>query len=141
MLALHADCTSEPPGGRGAEPVSHRASSFDETISSPDGPAGDGAIVWYGGKSVALPPTLYRVAEFMWGREWAAFDALAEYVNENRSVEVLTDAAFSTWANRVNNALRPLSLPWRLSINRSSRRVVKAVNESLSRTFSPPKAP
>ncbi len=124
-----------PPLGTGVS-----AGRTDEA-TPPDGPTGDGRTVWFNGRCAILKPVPYRVVAFMWARASAGFDDLAAHVNENRAAEVPTDATFSTWANRANNALKSLSVPWRLSVNKVGRHMIRTTDGRLSRPISRVKAP
>ena len=85
----------------------------------PDGPEA-GVRVWYGGEPVQVTGRIYAVIDYMWERESASFDDLADAVNQ-----AVQDGTVHIWVNRANNVLRPLPLLWELEADGVNRFVRK----------------
>ncbi len=86
-----------------------------------EGPEGGCWLRWRGKKHDIPKGNVYKLIDFMWQRESAAYDVLVGPVFDD-SVEPQT---IRSLANKVNNALARVGVPWRLSTNSTSQQLVK----------------
>jgi hypothetical protein len=87
----------------------------------PDGPEG-GCWVWWRGKRYPIPKGgVYRMADYFWHRASASFDELEGPVFDGP----FFPQTVRSLANKLHNVLHPIGVPWRLSINSTTRHVTK----------------
>jgi hypothetical protein len=81
-----------------------------------------GRWLWWKNVRYTVPKgTVYRLLAYMWGREFASYDALEK--DEVLESSVLPRTICS-YANKANNAL-PSGVPWRLSADGINRQLTK----------------
>lgn len=115
-------------------PTDFRPDQLEKTPEAkPDGTFNvDRSSVWYEGSEHSLPSgQVFRLIRFMWGRETATYDSLHD--RNAKPCQVFDDPQNdSTIKSRVGDAnkameeLRELGLKWRLSVNKTKRKLNKS---------------
>ncbi|MFO0824466.1 MAG: hypothetical protein U0792_15340 [Gemmataceae bacterium] len=90
--------------------------------SHPDGPDG-GRWVWWKGKRHDVPKgVVFRLIEYMWGRDSAPYATLMDEIVWDSNVAPQTVRAR---VSEANNNLKRIGIPWKLTADTVSRHVTK----------------
>jgi hypothetical protein len=86
-----------------------------------------GCWLWWQGTRFDIPKgNVYKMLAFMWGRDSAGYDDLEREVFED-PVEPQT---IRSLASKVNNALKKVGIPWRLTTDSTTRQLTKKPSQN-----------
>jgi hypothetical protein len=117
-----------PAGTRPVSPLSLTASPDAAVPTHEDGLEG-GRWLWWKNVRHGVPKgTVYRLLDFMWDSDSAAYDAL---IAADVFASVPAPQTIRSYGNKANNALPP-GFPWRLATDSVSRQMTKEAVEANS---------